>query len=80
MFNLVIGLGSPAVDIFQALRLVVDDVPGNTIGENKLEGRVNALVVSPGERVQSLELRLGASPRASRRHAGHRCRRCCRHP
>jgi hypothetical protein len=38
MFDLVIELRGPAVDIFQTLGLVVDDAPGNTIGENKLEG------------------------------------------
>lgn len=58
MFDLVIKLGSPPMDMIQTLGLVVDDVPGNAICEDKLEGRINALGVSPGQRVQSLELLL----------------------
>jgi hypothetical protein len=58
MFNLVVKLGSPPMDIFQTLGLVVDDIPGNAVCENKLEGCINALGMSPGQRVQSLELPL----------------------
>lgn len=58
VLDLVVVDDGAAVDVFEALGLVADDVARDAVGEDELEGREDALGVDPGKGVDLFEVAL----------------------